>query len=763
MNKKLLNIILLVLFPFLFLKATTLPPKSSCLSFVFIPSNYNGNAISCTDASDGSLTINAFGGEAPYSYLWNDGYTGIEKNNLPPGNYSVTVSDVNGCSLSSSINLQAPTPLTANAFVISNYNGSSVSCINAADGIATVSATGGVFPFEYDWDNGNKFANADDLSCGVHTVTVTDANGCSVITSTNLICPPALSVNVNATSDYNGFNVSCPEATDGGAMATSQSGIAPFEYAWSNGETTAQTNNLSAGFNSVTVTDALGCSIVSFIDLTAPNEMQTFPSILSDYEGFAVSCNDASDGEVSINVFGGTAPYNFAWDNGETTQVASQLSAGNHEVIITDDSGCSIIETVELTAYEIAIEPIIPNNFNGASISCNGLSDGNIQMNVLAGASSPPAVSYEWNTGGTDASLENISAGTYTLTVTSTFGCTATAEATIEDPSPVNALATIESDYNGYHININGNNNGSASVLAAGGIEPYSFVWENGLTGSENNSLSAGTQTVSATDANGCLTVIELTLTQPDVLEVATDVESDYHGSDITCPENEDGSAIAIPTGGVAPYSYQWSNNTNTEITNNLEEGTHQVTITDLNGATAISEITLYAPDPISTTITGTTSTNPPNGTAKIEAQGGTPPYRYKWNDDFQRESQEIDLLAPGWYRVTVTDANGCKSMDQIEITQSNEIDCIKENITITPNGDGKNDLLNLACIHPFQNEIEIFDRWGNIIFRANDYDGTWNIRKDGQEIPTGGYFYIVSVVLPDGKRTMKGSLTIIR
>ena len=756
MNKTYLYLFLFIWSPFFLFGST----ESSCLSFVFIPSNYNGSAISCTDASDGSLTVNAFGGEAPYSYLWNDGYTGFEKNNLPPGNYSVTVSDINGCSLSSSINLQAPSPLTANAFVISNYNGSSVSCINATDGIATVIASGGVFPFEYDWDNGNKFANADDLNCGVHTVTVTDANGCIAIASTNLICPPALNINVNTTSNYNGFNVSCPEAIDGGAIVIPQSGIAPFSYEWSSGETAAQSNNLTSGINGVTVTDALGCSIVSFIDLTAPNEMQTFISILSDFEGAAVSCNNATDGKVAVNVFGGNNPYTFLWDNNETTQTATQLTAGSHTVTITDQSGCMVVETVELTAYEILIEPIIPTN---SSISCNGFNDGSIQMNVTAGASSPPAVSYEWNTGATEALLENISAGTYTLTVTSDFGCTATAQATINDPSPVNALTTIESDYNGYHVSINGKNDGHASIIAAGGVGSYSFIWENGLTGSENNSLSAGTQTVSATDANGCLTEIEFTLTQPDVLEVATDVESDYNGSDITCIENEDGSAIAIPMGGVVPYTYQWSNNTNTKITNDLEAGTHQVTITDLNGATATSEITLYPPDPITTTITGTPSNNPPNGIAKVEVQGGTPPYQYKWNDSFLRESQEINQLAPGWYRVTVTDANGCETMEQIEITQSNEIDCIKEHITITPNGDGKNDLLNLACMHPFQNEIEIFDRWGNTIFTAQDYDGTWNIRKDAQDIPTGGYFYIISVVLPDGKKTMKGSLTIIR
>ena len=766
MNKIFPYIAFLFLFPsFLLGKINSINPvsESNCLSFVFIPSNYNGSVISCADASDGSLSINAFGGVAPYTYLWNDGFTGFEKNNLPPGNYSVTVSDANGCSLSSSINLQSPSPITASASVVSNYNGSAVSCINATDGIAIVSASGGILPFEYDWDNGNKFANADDLDCGVHTVTVTDANGCTAVASVNLICPPALNININITSDYNGFQVSCPETNDGAAIANPLSGIAPFQFEWSSGENTNQANNLIAGSNGLTVTDALGCSIVSFVDLSAPNEMQTFTSVLSNYDGRAVSCTDTNDGEVAVNVFGGNSPYTYAWDNGESDQTATQLSAGNHEVTITDASGCAVIQSFELDVYEIFIEPIIPANYNGASISCNGLSDGSIQMNVEAGASSPPMVNYQWNTGATSSLLENISEGTYTLTVTSDFGCSATAEATITEPNPLNALATIQSDHNGYNVSINGDNDGSASIIAAGGIPPYNFTWENGLTGNENNTLNGGIQNVSVTDANNCLTIVEIDLTQPSALTVATDIEIDYHGSDISCPDEEDGSAIAIPSGGVAPYTYLWSNNTNEDIVTDLAAGTHEVTITDTNGATAVSEIRLEAPNPISTIITGTPSSNPPSGTAKIETLGGTPPYRYKWNDPFQREGQQIDQLAPGWYRVTVTDANGCEEMDQIEIELSNEITCVKEHITVTPNGDGKNDLLNLACIHAFQNEIEIFDRWGNVIFTAIDYDGTWNMRKDGQNIPTGGYYYILSVVLPDGKKTMKGSLTIIR
>lgn len=127
------------------------------------------------------------------------------------------------------------------------------------------------------------------------------------------------------------------------------------------------------------------------------------------------------------------------------------------------------------------------------------------------------------------------------------------------------------------------------------------------------------------------------------------------------------------------------------------------------------------------------------------------------------RPTQMGNLLASGWYRVTATDANGCQEEAQIEVEKSLEILCVKKNIVITPNGDGRNDFLSLNCIHPFNNDVEIYDRWGNLVFKAIDYDGSWTGLKRNKQVPDGGYFYIIRVSLPTGKRTFKGSLTIIR
>ena len=173
--------------------------------------------------------------------------------------------------------------------------------------------------------------------------------------------------------------------------------------------------------------------------------------------------------------------------------------------------------------------------------------------------------------------------------------------------------------------------------------------------------------------------------------------------------------------------------------------------------------MTLYEPDPIELELQSTPSSNPGDGTVSVIARGGSAPYNFIWNDSQARSSESLNFLEPGWYRVTVTDANGCQEEEQIEVEKSLEILCIKKNIVITPNGDGRNDFLTLDCIHPFKNDVELYDRWGNIVFQSINYDGSWTGLKKNKQVPDGGYFYIIKVVLPTGKRTFKGSLTIIR
>ncbi len=731
---------------------------NNCLSFVFITSDHNGQAISCPEALDGSLSINAFGGTEPYNYQWEDGTFGSQRNNLGAGTYSVTVTDFSGCSLSSSIILNDPSPL-----IITQYIVSPVSCSNSSDGALVAGITGGAPPYNFEWENGDNGSTSENLTCGVYPVTVTDANGCSKSAIFGLQCPPVMEVNLIATSNFNGFNVSCPESEDGEAVATILNGNPPYSYEWSSGAADISANNLTAGINSLIVTDDNGCSVTAFVELTAPAEMELIPTVQSNYEGFAVSCIDATDGISSIAVNNGNAPYSFLWDNGETGNMASALSAGENTVTVTDVTGCVVQALVDLSVYEISITDEIVSDYNGATISCHDASDGAIQANVVAGAASPPNVTYIWNTGNENALLENISSGTYTLTVTSTFGCTATAESIIEAPSPVQGLTLATSDYNGFNISINGSDDGIAEVTPSGGIAPYTVLWENGETDFENESLTAGMQNVSITDANGCITQLSIELNQPTVLEGYADVLSDYNGQDITCIGNEDGKAIAFGSGAVPPYTYAWSNNSLSDSTDQLAAGTHQVTVTDANGATFSTEVTLFEPDPIELELQSTAAANPGDGTVAVVARGGTPPFNFVWNDPQARSGETLDLLESGWYRVTATDANGCQEEAIIEVEKSLDILCIKKNIVITPNGDGRNDFLTLDCIHPFNNDVEIYDRWGNLVFKAIDYDGSWTGLKKNKQVPDGGYYYIVRVALPTGKRTFKGSLTIIR
>lgn len=731
---------------------------NNCISFVFITSDYNGQAISCPEALDGSLSINAFGGTEPYNYQWEDGTFGFQRNNLSAGTYSVTVTDFSGCSLSSSISLQDPSPL-----IITQYIVNPVSCANSSDGVLAAAVTGGAPPYNFEWGNGDDGLTSENLTCGVYPVTVTDANGCSKSAIFGLQCPSVMEVNITATSNFNGFNLTCPESEDGAAMATIQNGNSPFSYEWSSGSTDISAENLTAGINSLIVTDNNGCSVTAFVELTAPVPMELTPNVLSDYEGFAVSCIDATDGIALVNVNNGNIPYSFLWENGETGNQATALNAGENTVTVTDATGCIVKTSIDLNVYEISIADEIVSDYNGEPISCHDSSDGAIQANVIAGASSPPNVSYVWNTGEEDALLENVSAGTYSLTVTNAFGCTATVETTIQAPIPIQGLTIATSDYNGFNISINGLDDGIAEVAPSGGVPPYTALWENGETDFENESLTAGMQNVYITDANGCITQSSIELNQPTVLEGYADVLSDYNGQDVTCIGNEDGKAIAFGSGAVPPYTYSWSNNIISDSTEQLPPGTHQVTVTDANGATFSTEVTLYEPDPIELELQSTAATNPGDGTVSVVARGGTAPFDFVWNDPQARSGESLDLLESGWYRVTATDANGCQEEAIIEVEKSLDILCIKKNIVITPNGDGRNDFLSLNCIHPFNNDVEIYDRWGNLVFKALDYDGSWTGLKKNKQVPDGGYYYIIRVALPTGKRTFKGSLTIIR
>ncbi|MBK8846376.1 MAG: T9SS type A sorting domain-containing protein [Bacteroidetes bacterium] len=568
----------------------------------------------------------------PYSYVWSNGKTTAANNNLAAGTYTVTVTDANGCTKTCSYTVTQPSALTATC------SGTNVSCNGGTNGSASVTSNGGTTPYSYVWSNGKTTAANNNLAAGTYTVTVTDANGCTKTCSYTVTQPSAL------TATCSGTNVSCNGGTNGSASVTANGGTTPYSYVWSNGKTTAANNNLAAGTYTVTVTDANGCTKTCSYTVTQPS------ALTATCSGTNVSCNGGTNGSASVTSNGGTTPYSYVWSNGKTTTANNNLAAGTYTVTVTDANGCT-----KTCSYTVTQPSALTATCSGTNVSCNGGTNGSASVTSNGGTT---PYSYVWSNGKTTAANNNLAAGTYTVTVTDANGCTKTCSYTVTQPSALTATCS------GTNVSCNGGTNGSASVTSNGGTTPYSYVWSNGKTTAANNNLAAGTYTVTVTDANGCTKTCSYTVTQPSALTATCS------GTNVSCNGGTNGSASVTSNGGTTPFSYVWSNGKTTAANNNLAAGTYTVTVTDANGCTKTCSYTVTQPSALTATCSGTSVDcyNKGNGTASVNATGGTLPYTYLWSNG--ATVANLIGLIPGTYTVTVTDANGCTKTCSYLVTQ---------------------------------------------------------------------------------------------
>ncbi len=291
--------------------------------------------VNCFDDATGSITINdATGGEAPYNYAWKkNGISFIGSQNisqLPAGIYIVVATDANGCTsteLSITI-IQPKTALTCS--VIQNKPVSSNGLIN---GEATVTPAGGTEGYSYLWDNAETTAAAKSLSAGLHSVKVTDANGCTTNCDVTIEQPDVFSCNIVQDSP-----VTCYGGSNGQATITAIGGNASYTYLWDNGETSAQAVSLNAGNHAVTVTDKLGYTSTCTVIIEEPKAALSATSIIVNN----VDCVVCNHGRIDISVSGGTGPYTFLWSNGSTNEDISELENGKYSVEIKDRNGCIV-------------------------------------------------------------------------------------------------------------------------------------------------------------------------------------------------------------------------------------------------------------------------------------------------------------------------------------------------------------------------------------------------------------------------------------
>lgn len=580
-------------------------------------------------ALPGSATVTPSGGTPGYTVLWSNGDTTLTAT-PPAGPVSVTVTDANGCEFVLDISIP-DSSLAIN--VSTNILGNALCLLG---GSASAEATGGSGNFSYAWSSGDSTAVANNLAAGTYTVTLTESpTGCTgTATATITALPSTLSVDATVTSLANCL-------AGGSATAVASGGTPPYVYIWDNADTTANVLNLSLGEHVVLVIDSTGCTATDTVKI----EQSPLPEVLAQVLTM-VSC--ATGGSASALASNGLPPYDYLWSTGDSTATAANLQAGTYTVTVTDSGGCTVSATVTL------LTPPIPTVTIGGIVDATCIVPGSATA-TASGGSGP--YTYFWDNGDTTATSLNLAAGQHFVTATDAGGCSATDTVLIQQPPLPTTLAQMDSMANCLGTG------GGASASASGGTGPYQFIWSTGDSTSAISNVGAGTYTVTAIDANGCKAAAIVTIQEPNPPTPNLAVTADA-----TC--TSPGTIQASASGGTMPYVYLWSTGPTT-ATLNGPPGVYTLTITDAAGCTATASATIGGPPTPSVDIVASTDAScAAPGSATAEASGGTPPYTYAW-DNGETTAQAVNLSA-GTHSVTLTDAGGCSATDTVVIALSN-------------------------------------------------------------------------------------------
>ena len=724
---------------------TILGPSASLSASISAQTN-----VSCFGGNDGSATVSVSGGTAPYSYSWNTTpvQTGATANGLAAGTYVVTVTDANGCSASASVSITQPA-VSISASISAQTN---VNCFGDNTGSAMVSVSGGTAPYTYSWNTTpiQTGATASGLVAGTYIVTITDANGCSASASVVISQPAAaLSASVSAQT-----NVDCFGGANGSATVSVSGGTAPYLYSWNTNpaQTGATAIGLSAGAYIVAVTDVNGCSVNVSVNISEPAALTLTSSVIDANCSF-------NTGAIDLGVSGGTMPFTYAWSGPNSFSASSQdvinLGGGSYSVIVTDANGCSATLSATVQQSTPIVVSSTSSSFNGGfNVSCNGSSDGSINLSITGGNA---PYTYAWSGpngyASTSQNISGIGAGSYTVTVSDGNGCQAQHIVVMNEPMALTGFMLASS------ANCSATN-GALDLTLNGGVSPYTYLWSNGSVQQDLTDLSTGTYTVIVSDANGCTTSLSGSVSSTIGLAASGNVQH------ILCYGDHNGMVDVTVSNGLAPYTYSWSNGATTEDLTNVEPGTYILTVTDGQGCSMTDTFVVSQPAQMTlalsspAVIAGYNISNfgGNDGSIELTVNGGTSPYTYVWSNG--STTQNLDGLPAGTYSVTTTDANGCVAEGVITLLQPLDL---AMPTGFSPNADGQNDFFVVQGLEAFPNSrLEIYNRWGNLVFDADNYNNKWfGENNNGDHLPDATYFVILSV--NGGEITLKNYVDIRR
>jgi subtilisin-like proprotein convertase family protein len=497
-------------------------------------------ANTCPGIHDGEIELNALNGQSPYIYIWEDGYSGAVRTQLPNGKYSITVTDNTGCQVVKDIDVFPGTiPL------IQVLELREPSCPERGDGLIRVRSPLALPPVSFLWSNGQEGSILRDLQPGSYQLTITDAAGCTNTAAYTLVAPPDISVSLLAVDP-----VTCPGGRNGNIKVRANGGTGNLSYNWNNGFSFSKDIfNLSTGHYNLTVTDIRNCK--AFLDSVFVAEPASFA--INSLEITDNKCLLTNSGSIKPQIVGGTSPYRYFWSTGSQQPELTQLASGSYQLTISDLQNCKHtfpIFTVRSinTPLSIDLDDIRP-------VQCFGDLNGTISISV---PNAVPPLEFHWSNSlryfknDYRDTLSQLRAGQYGVTITDADGCIGVLSSiALTGPSmPLNYAINIVNPILCY-----GDQNGAIQVSGSGGTAPYSYLWNTGTTGSQLNQISFGQYYCLISDTNNCKVETQmLELEQPDPLSISLFL------LDERC---QDGfaSVRAVISGGTDPYRYKWSIN----------------------------------------------------------------------------------------------------------------------------------------------------------------------------------------------------------
>lgn len=747
----------------------------------------------CYGQNGGYASISTTGGTPNYQYSWshNPGLNSTMATSLTAGNYSVIVTDADGCTDTTHIVISQPDSLVAVNIVSANPL-----CHGLATGSATVHTTGGTPGYTYSWDHTGALNDsvANLLSAGTYIVTVTDINGCSDTAIFTITHPDSL-IAVSSLAQQ----PLCNGGSNGTAIVHTTGGTGSYQYSWSHNNLLNDSiaGSLATGSYTVIVTDINGCSDSAMFTISQPGLLE--PNALTGN----LLCNNDASGTLDIIPSGGMHWINCEL-NGNMVGIGIQpgdtlsfgnLPAGNYTVILSDSNGCQTTNNYILT------EPaVLSASLSGYTDADCNVANGTATITTNGGTQN---YTHHWShdNGLSGNTATNIPTGATTVIIRDANNCTDTVSFAVGSINAPDATITAT---DAFCMN---ENSGSATISQITGNGGYTYVWYDnnqnpiGQTSSAAGNLAAGTYIVQITDQNGCIVYDTTTIGQPatsvevmitslitpacfgeDGLVTAaggngtgnisytwmpgnvtgatltavagtyTVTATDENGCStsetvvitqpdaitiqgntvpVSCYGGDNGAAAAMVSGGTGSYSYLWTGvSASGTSVSGLTSGTYDVQVTDSNGCTQSLSIIITEPEALNVALLDTVTPfcGTTDGIIDIEVSGGTGSYTYLWSTG--AVTQNLTNVGEGVYQVIVMDENLC--MDSLSVTLDCEVPFIVPGV-ITPNGNGQNDVWYISGLDKFPDAgVEIFNRWGNTVFSERPYQNNWGGMSNG-------------------------------